>query len=212
MSIVAAITLPGCIGVSPFQAFPKGPGGPIAPPGPTFITTSTADPVGDANTAVGGTPWDITQVATSRPASGATSLTITTMIAQAVSIADLAAPGSGVTSAQLGVVLLFSTGSGGGTATIAKCVGSPTFAHVNYAVNAANMRLADGNFPVVSFNGSSPTQTGEAAISVSGPNAITYTVPISAIGGGSGAIQVEVIGGNANGPTDCAPNSTYIST
>ncbi len=78
-------------------------------------------------------------------------------------------------------------------------------------------RLADGNFAIIKTF-PSLSLAGEATIAFTGPNTLTYTVPLSAIGGGSGAVQIAVAAFNGAGTfgspvsTDCAPNAAYIST
>jgi hypothetical protein len=191
-----------------------------APSAPTTVTTSTADATGDAN-AGGGTPWDITQVVTSRATTGATSLSISVTFAQAISAANLPAPGAPIaTATQLGTVIVFATGGAGtSTGALTGCVGTPSFSNVTYLLDPgaiASPRLADGNFAV--YNSGTMAVSGEASISFTGPNTFTYTVPLSAIGGGSGAVQIAAValngaaGPGSPNPTDCAPNATYIST
>jgi hypothetical protein len=190
------------------------------PPAPTTVTTSTADATGDA-TAGGGTPWDITQVVTSRAITAPTSLSISVTFAQAISATNLPAPGAPIaTPTQLGTVIVFATGgSGTSTGALNGCVGTPNFPNVTYLLDPgaiASPRLADGNFAV--YNTITMLASGEASIAFTGPNTLTYTVPLSAIGGGSGAVQMAAVaingatGPGSPNPTDCAPNATYIST
>jgi hypothetical protein len=190
------------------------------PAAPASVTTTTADATGDATPSGGGIPWDITQVVTSRASSGATSLIISVTLTQGITPASLPAPGAGITTgAQLGVGILFATGTTGSPQTVTGCAGNPVFSNVSYILDPGALvspRLADGNFAI----GSTFTNsiTGEAAVALTGTNTLTYTVPLAAIGGGSGAVQIAAIALNgANGlgspsPTDCAPNATFIST
>jgi hypothetical protein len=194
-------------------------GGSSTPPGAAPVTTTTADVTGDA-TSGGGTAWDITQVATVRAATGATSLVISVTFAQAISAANLPPPGSQIsTPAQLGAAVLLATGGAGLNAGFTNCTGNPTFANVTFAVDPgafSTARLADGNFAVI--NAVTLSATGEATIAFTGSNTLTYTVPLAAIGGGSGAVKLAVVALNGAGPpgnitaTDCAPNATFVST
>lgn len=188
------------------------------PPAPTTATTATVDATGDA-TSGGGTAWDITQVTTSRLISGATTLTISVTFAQAISAANLPAPGASLaTPAQLGTAIIFATGGAGTSASgLSGCVGNPTFPNATFLLDPgaiASPRLADGNFAIL--NTVAATISGEASISFTGPNTLTYTVPLTAIGGGSGAVQLAAVALNGSGgtasTTDCAPNASYIST
>jgi hypothetical protein len=197
-------------------------GGSSTPPGLTTVTTSTADATGDATAPSGGIAWDITNVATSRATTGATSLNVSITFAQLISSASLPPPGAALaTATQLGAVVLISTGTPGNTVNnLAGCVGNPQFPNVNYIVDpgliAPPGRRSDGNFAIV--NNSTSAVSGEASAAFTGPNTLTYSVPLAAIGGGSGAVQIAVVAANgAAGPgnpsiTDCAPNATYIST
>ena len=194
-------------------------GGSSSPPAPTTVTTSTVDATGDATAAGGGTAWDITQVTTSRLISGATSLSISVTFAQAISAANLPAPGASMaTPAQLGAALIFATGGAGTSASgLNGCVGNPTFPNATFLLDPgaiASPRLADGNFAIL--NTTAAIISGEASISFTGPNTLTYTIPLSAIGGGSGAVQLAAVALNGSGgsssTTDCAPNASYIST
>ena len=192
------------------------------PLGPTTVTTSTVDATGDATAPSGGTAWDITQVATSRASTGATSLIVSVTFAQAISAANLPAPGAPLaTPTQLGVGVLFATGAPGASANgFTGCVGNPTFTNVSFILdpgtNTPPGRFADGNFPIVTTV--TGAVTGEASVSFTGPNTLTYTVPLAAIGGGSGAVQIAAValngatGFGSASTTDCAPNATYIST
>ncbi|GAC1393470.1 MAG: hypothetical protein NVSMB31_12900 [Vulcanimicrobiaceae bacterium] len=185
-----------------------------APSLPANVTTTTADAVGDATTpAVGATPWDITQVTTSRPATGATALTVSVTFNQAISAANLPAPGTTLTSpTQLGIAILMNTGAAGSTSTPTGCAGAPSFPNVAFAVDdgTAAGRLADGNYTIVRISPFS--SAGEATFAFTGPNTITYTIPLAAIGGGTGGIQIAVLARDGSGFTDCAPNASYIST
>jgi hypothetical protein len=193
------------------------------PPAPTTVTTTTPDAVGDATASGGGTAWDITQVVTSRAISGATSLSISVTFAQAISAANLPAPGAGIaTPTQLGAAIIFATGGAGtSSGALTGCTGTPTFSNLTYILDPAaffSPRLADGNFAIA--NTVASTISGEASIAFTGPNTLTYTVPLSAIGGGSGAVQIAAValngaaGFGASTPslTDCTPNASYIST
>jgi hypothetical protein len=186
------------------------------------VTTSTADATGDATAPSGGTAWDITQVVTSRAANGATSLVVSVTFAQAVNAANLPPPGTPLaTATQLGVAVLFATGGLGATVTgFSGCVGNPGFTNVTYILdpgtNTPPGRFADGNYPIVNINTSAVS--GEASVAFTGPNTLTYTVPLAAIGGGSGAVLIAAValngatGFGSASTTDCAPNATYIST
>jgi len=194
-------------------------GGSSSPPGLLPVTTTTADVAGDAFSG-GGTAWDITQVTTSRAATGATSLSVSVTFAQAISAANLPPPGSQIsTPAQLGAAVFFATGGTGLNAGFPNCTGNPTFANVTFAVDPgafSTARQADGNFAVI--NAVTLAKTGEATIAFTGPNTLTYAVPLAAIGGGSGAVQLAVVALNGAGPpgnitaTDCAPNAAFVST
>jgi hypothetical protein len=189
-----------------------------APSAPTTVTTSTVDATGDA-TSGGGTAWDITQVSTSRSITGATTLNISVTFAQPISAANLPAPGAPMaTPTQLGAAIIFATGGAGTSASgLSGCVGNPTFPNATFILDPGAIvspRLADGNFAIL--NTVAGTISGEASISFTGPNTLTYTVPLTAIGGGSGAVQLAAVALNGSGgsssTTDCAPNASYIST
>jgi hypothetical protein len=187
---------------------------PPTPAPPTFSTLTT-EPPGDAvSPPGGGTPWDIAQVATSRLATGATQLTVTVTFVQLVSAANLPPPGSALTlGTQIGAGLLFNTGTPGNTVNESACTGSPAYPNITYALfpGAGAARLADGNFIVGNIVTS--TTTGEVPITFTGPNSLTYTIPLSAIGGGTGATLMAVVVFNGNGVTDCVTNlSALIQT
>jgi hypothetical protein len=195
-------------------------GGSSTPAPPASVTTTTPDATGDSTATGGGIPWDVTQVVTSRANAGATSLIISVTLTQGITPASFPAPGTGMTTgAQLGIGILFATGTAGMPQTLTGCAGNPVFSNVTYILDPGAIvapRLADGNFAI----GSTLTNsiTGEASFALTGTNTLTYTVPLAAIGGGSGAVQIAAIALNgASGfgspsPTDCAPNATFIST
>ncbi len=194
-------------------------GGNSSPLAPTTATTTSVDPTGDATTPSGGTGWDITQVATSRAVTGATALTVSVTYFQAISAANLPPAGAYLTAAtQVGTAMVFSTGTSSNSANgFTGCFGNPTFANVTYVLDPGSIvqRAADGNFSIL--NVATSTISGEATFAFTGPNTLQYTVPLAAVGGGSGAMQIAAIAfsgvpGATAKTTDCAPNATYIST
>lgn len=209
---VTSLLLSGC-GYSPgFSLFPipRGGGG-----GPIFSTVTFNDFVGDATVpAAGATAWDITQVTTSRLVSNPTTLTVNITMAQAISSASLPAVGSKLTSpTQLGVSVLISTGASGNSVTpkAGSCTGNPTFPSVAFSLDPGMSvaRLADGNFAILN---AASANVGEAAVSFTPPNTLSYAIPISAIGGGSGAVGLAVIAADGVGTTDCAPDAGFLQT
>ncbi len=208
---IICLLLGGCVGV-PFTVQDAG-GGSGGGGTTAFVTASAPDPIGDATSpAPGSTPWDITLVNSSRLSTGATTLTVSVTLTQAISTANLPAAGSKLTSpSQLGITVLINTGAAGGTVTptAGACTGNPSYPNVTFFIDPgmSTPRLADGNFAILN---AANAPVGEASVILTG-NTLSYSIPISAIGG-AGAVRIAAIAGNGAGATDCAPDSSFLLT
>lgn len=212
----AACSTSGCA-AGPFCGFGGGGGG-GGMATPTPVTSSTTIAANDTEPVnAGGTQWDFTLVTTARtgpPGGTYNQIRVFVTFAQQNAFNSLPAPGSTPSGgAALGVLIYFDTDSNMATGTTPNFCSS-AYQGMEYAVSDGSMggRLANGNYDVVNL--STFAKTGEATVFGSG-NTISYTIPLSAIGGGSvsglmGVAASNFMGGENN--VDCAPDGATVPT
>jgi hypothetical protein len=164
------------------------------------FTDTSADGTGT------GTPWDITQVATSRATNSPTVLFVTVTYTQNVQNA-LPPPGSMPNASQLGTFIAFVGPAGTFSATAC----GNTYNNIAYLVDGGGIgnRLADGNYAILSA--ATMSQVGEATVNA-GTNTMLFTIPLGVLSGGSSAPQLFVASVNSGSPTDCDPTAPALLT
>jgi hypothetical protein len=182
------------------------------------ITSSYADPIGDADLASAGTDYDVTKMVTRRidnsPFGSYDTLQIEFTFNQAVVLppAGSAPDGAGT---QLVAYVAFDVDQDANTGGIGvNCIptggstGTGTWGGIEFVIaeDTPWPRLANGNFQVL---GSGLAFVGEASVAVSN-NVLTVNVPLSTLSGDDGATHASSVFGNRAGgglvQKDCAPN------
>lgn len=178
-------------------------GGAPPPPPPPPITVSAADPTGDTILGAIGTVYDITNISMTRSAAIAgprTTVSVTITFVQPVVIPP---PGGSPTATTLAAIVGFDIdGNFSDGFTESFCGATGTYNNDEEIFMFS--RLADGNYPIRFVGGFN----GEATPFVSG-NSITFLLGLATIGGAPLSFDITV--GNGPNPTDCAPNTGYLS-
>jgi hypothetical protein len=196
-------------------AFGDHPGGSgLQTPPPVYSsTTIAANDTEPAN--AGGTQWDITQVNTARtgpPGNRYNQITVFVTFAQTTAFSALPAPGSAPSGdAALGTLIYFDTDAKVATGvTPTSCGGA--YKGMEYAVSDGGVdgRLPNGNYDVINL--STLAKSGEATVFGSG-NTISYTIPLSAIGGSTSGLMGVAASNFVSGENvvDCAPDGATVS-
>jgi hypothetical protein len=178
-------------------------GAPPLPPPPPPVTTCASDPLGDTQGAVG-TIYDITNVCMTRsaPVAGArTTVSVTITFAQPVLLPP---PGGSPDVTTLVAVVGFDVDGNFADGAVLPFCGALGTYNVDEVISMGN-RLADGNYPISAAAG---PPAGEATPFVNG-NSITLVLGLATVGGAPISLGMAI--GNKAIPTDCAPNSGYIS-
>lgn len=176
------------------------------------ILSGYADPSADTTGPV--TVYDITKIETQRldnsPFGSYDTLRVSVTFAQPVVLPPAGGTGDAA-GTQMIPEIAIDTDQNPGTGTSYGCGATLGFSMPGSEFFLfsweGNGRLANGNYEV--WNAATVTVSGQATPSVNG-NVLTFSIPLSALGGDDGATRVGVFAGNMNGGvvnvTDCAPN------
>lgn len=151
-----------------------------------------------------GVTWDITNVSMTRssPVAGPrNTVSVTITFTGPVSIP---APGGSATLSTLAGYVGFDIDGNFTDGGVLPYCGALGTYNVDLVI-VLFTRLADGNFPMQTASGPS---AGEATPFVNG-NSITLVLGLATIGGAPVSLGMAI--GNSFAPTDCAPNSGYIT-